>query len=125
LVEEFRKLGCDIVGLDQNYSFQFAARGDILKAPLRDPNFDSILYLDVLDHLGYESQKPAIAEQRKTLKDEGVVIFTIQNLAHCYSRLRRLIIGQLIRAAQIEKQLNDRPRKEHVKLLMQDGFYIV
>ena len=125
LVEEFRNLGYDIVGLDQNYSSNFVVRGDMLKTPFPGQNFNLILCLDVLEHLGYESQKPAINEIRRILKDDGVAIFTIPNLAHCYSRLRFLLMGQLDRTARIEKHLGDRPIKEYLQLLRQENFKVI
>jgi len=87
LVEEFSNLGYDIIGLDQNYSSEFVLRGDIRKMPFSGKNFDLILCLDVLEYLSYENQEIAISDIRRVLKNDGVVIFSVPNLAHFSSRL--------------------------------------
>lgn len=125
LVEEFKNLGYDIAGLDQNYSSEFVVRGDILRTPFPDQNFDLILCLDVIEHLNYENQEIAIREIRRILKDTEVVIFTIPNLAHIYSRLRFSLRGQLDRTANIKKHPGDRPVKEYLQLLKQEGFHVM
>ena len=123
-VEEFSSLGYDIIGLDQNYSSEFVLRGDIIKIPFSGRNFDVILCLDVIEHLSYENQEMAISEIRRVLKDDGVVILTIPNLAHFSSRLGFLLKGQLVRTASIKKHPGDRPIKEYLQLLKQEGFQI-
>jgi len=125
LVEEFLKLGYDIIGLDENYSSEFVLRGDIRKTPFSGMQFDVILCLDVIEHLNYENQEMAISEIRRVLKDDGVVILTIPNLAHFSSRLGFLLKGQLVRTASIKKHPGDRPIKEYLQLLKQEGFQIV
>ncbi|MBU2536718.1 MAG: methyltransferase domain-containing protein [Chloroflexota bacterium] len=125
LLEEFKNLGYNIIGLDQNYSSEFVIRGDIKETPFPDHDFDVILCLDVIEHLDYESQRSAIAEIKRLLKDKGIAILTIPNLAHCYSRLRFLLIGQLDRTARIEKHPGDRPIAEHLQLLRQEGFKVI
>ena len=125
LVEEFRKSGYDFIGLDQNYSSECVLRGDIRKTPFSDKSFDVTLCLDVIEHLNYENQEIAIREIRRILKDTGVVIFTIPNLAHIYSRLRFSLRGQLDRTANIKKHPGDRPIKEYLQLLKQEGFKVI
>jgi len=125
LVEEFSRLGYDIVGLDRNYSSSFVLPGDITAMPFSDGNFDVVLCLDVIEHLNYESQEVAISEMRRVLKDDGVVVLTIPNLAHFYSRLNFLLRGQLDRTASIKKHPGDRPIKEYLQLIKKEGFRVV
>lgn len=125
LVEEFQNLGYDIIGLDQNYSSQFVLRGDIIKTPFSGKNFDVILCLDVIEHLNYEDQETAINEIRRVLKDGGTVMLTVPNLAHFYSRLSFFLKGQLDRTASIKKHPGDRPIKEYLHLLREEGFQVV
>ncbi|MGB2814245.1 MAG: class I SAM-dependent methyltransferase [Dehalococcoidales bacterium] len=125
IVEEFNKLGYNIIGLDHNYSSEFVIKGDIKRTPFPDHNFDLILCLDVIEHLSYENQGPAIAEVGRLLKDKGVAIFAIPNLAHLYSRLRFLLKGQLDRTARLEKHPGDRPIKEYLQLLNEEGFTVI
>lgn len=125
LVEEFKKLGYNIIGLDQNYSSEFVIKGDIRRAPFSGHNFDVVLCLDVIEHLDYQNQQMAMTEIKRLLKDDGVAIFTIPNLAHFYSRLRFLLLGKLDRTARIEKHPGDRPIKEYLRLLSGEGFTVI
>ncbi|MBA7620880.1 Ubiquinone biosynthesis O-methyltransferase [subsurface metagenome] len=125
LVEEFRNLGYDIIGLDQNYSSEFVLRGDIRKTPFPDKNLDVILCLDVIEHLNYKDQEKAISEIKRVLKDNGAIVLTIPNLAHFYARLNFLLKGQLDRTASVKKHPGDRPIKEYLQLLKREGFEVV
>ena len=125
LVEEYRNLGYDIIGLDENFSSEFVIRGDVRETPFSNHDFDLILCLDVIEHLNYKSQRSAIAEIRRILKDEGIAVLTLPNLAHFYSRLRFLLMGKFDRTAKVEKHPGDRPIAEYMQLSKQEGFKII
>lgn len=125
LIEEFKKLGYNIIGLDQSYSSEFVIKGDIRRTPFSAHNFDVVLCLDVIEHLNYRNQQMAMTEIKRLLKNDGVAIFTIPNLAHFYSRLRFLLLGKLDRTARIEKHPGDRPIKEYMQLLNGEGFTVI
>lgn len=124
LVEEFSNQGYDIIALDLNYSSKFVLRGDISEMPFSNKIFDLVICLNVLEHLNYDVQGKAIMEIKRVLKDDGSVIFSIPNLAHFSSRLSFLFKGTLKRTANIRKHPGDRPIKEYVQLLNNEGFKI-
>lgn len=125
LVEEYRSLGSDIIGLDKDYSSEFVLRGDMRKTPFPDKNFDVILCLDAIEHLDYESQAIAIHEIKRILKDDGIAILSIPNLAHLYSRLCFLLRGGFDRTSLISRHPGDRPMREYIQLLKQEGLGIL
>lgn len=124
LVEKYRKMGYDIRGLDLNYSSECVIKGDLLKTPFEEGEFDVILCLDVIEHLNFEDQGPALHEIHRILKKGGVVLLAIPNLAHFASRLSFLCTGNLIRTSTIERHRGDRPIKEYLKLISEEDFKI-
>jgi len=124
LVEEFRNKGFQIEGLDLNYESSFVHRGSVLDMPYEDGVFDSVILLDVFEHLGYGEQPVALAEIHRVLKPEGKLIASIPNLAHMNSRFRMMFHGQLDRTDVEKNHIGERPFTENWKLLTQTGFRI-
>lgn len=125
LVEEFRKKGRNIQGLDLNYESEFVCRGDIRAMPYSDAAFDVVLLLDTLEHLSYEDQPKALAEIRRVLKPRGLLVISVPNLAHFNSRLRLFLRGQLDRTDAEENHCGERPEQENICLLREAGFKIM
>ena len=65
LVDEYRRMGYDITGLDLNFWRPGIVRGSVLEIPFVDDSIDVILCLDVLEHLNILDQPAAIAEIRR------------------------------------------------------------
>lgn len=124
LVEIYREMGYDIRGLDLNYSSECVIKGNLLKMPFEDGEFDVVLCLDVIEHLNFEDQAPALHEIHRVLKKDGTVLLAIPNLAHFASRLSFLCTGNLIRTSTIERHRGDRPIKEYLKLIAEEKFQI-
>ncbi len=124
LVEKYRNLGKNIVGLDLNVSNENVQKGDILRMPFDDEYYDIGLFLDVIEHLDVREQPFALAELKRVLKPKGKLIISILNLAHRASRWQFYKKGELIRTANINKHPGDRPIKEYIGLIKKSGFKI-
>jgi 2-polyprenyl-3-methyl-5-hydroxy-6-metoxy-1,4-benzoquinol methylase len=124
LVEKYRKLGYNIIGLDLNYSSDFVKKGDIRDTPFENGAFDVILCLDVLEHLNFLDQDTSLKEIHRILKTEGIALLALPNLAHFISRLSFLLTGNLVRTSSIERHPGDRPIKEFINLIKQNNFHI-
>ncbi len=122
LVEKLHKMGYDVTGLDLAYSSDLVRKGDILNMPFPDGGFDYILCLDVLEHLYYDKQAPAILEMKRVLKSDGVLVLSLPNLAHFASRISFLFTGRLLRTSSIDRHPGDRPIKEFYGLAKNAGF---
>ena len=117
LVEEYRRKGFDITGLDLNFQSKFVKKGSLLDPKLPKNYYDLILCLDVIEHLHFHEQKIAIDNMAKMLKPGGKLFITIPNLAHFASRFTFLFLGKLLRTSKIERHVGDRPIGEYLKLL--------
>lgn len=117
LVEEYRRKGYDIAGLDLNFTRPGISRGSVLDMPFNDDSFDLLLCLDVIEHLNLMDQPTAIAEMHRVLRPGGVLLASIPNLAHFASRLRFVSLGKLIRTSEVARHPGDRPYAEHHALL--------
>ena len=124
IVQEYLKKGYKIWGLDLNYGAPHILLGNIMELPFKDCIFDVILVLDVIEHLHFQNQVPALKEISRVLKPKGCLLAAIPNLAHLTSRLKFLLRGQLQRTSKIEKHPGDRPIKEYIELLKDNGFEI-
>ena len=124
LVDEFRSR-LDIEGLDPNYSSAHITRGSLTALPYRDTTFQRALCLDVLEHLSYADQAAALAELRRVIAPGGELLVTVPNLAHLQSRVHFLLLGRLIRTANVQKHPGDRPAREYVTLAERAGFRLV
>ncbi|MBK8481334.1 MAG: methyltransferase domain-containing protein [Proteobacteria bacterium] len=125
LVEEYRKQGRDIQGLDLNYSSPAVTRGDVGHMPWEAESFDLVLALDVIEHLGYARQPEALREMARVLKPGGRAYVSLPNLAHFASRLALLFAGRLIRTSEPERHPGDRPIAEYLELLEACGFEVL
>lgn len=125
LVEKYREMGYDIRGLDLNYSSEYVTKGNLLNIPFENETFDIILCLDVIEHLNIEDQVPALREIRRILKKGGMVLLAVPNLAHFASRLSFLFAGNLIRTSTVARHKGDRPIREYLKIISDEGFRII
>ena len=117
LIEKYIKQGYSITGIDLNYESKYVSRDDIRKPKLAPQSFDLILCLDVLEHFSYKDQEVVLRQMNKLLKKDGVLLFTVPNLAHLASRFFFLLTGNLLRTSAIERHIGDRPFGEYKKLL--------
>ena len=124
LVEEFRLQGFQIEGIDLNYESEMVQRGSVLDMPYREASFDTVLLLDVFEHLSYADQPKALSEIRRILRNGGCLIASIPNLAHWNSRVRFAALGELDRTDSEKNHIGERPFRENKKLLMEAGFEI-
>lgn len=124
LVEKYAQQGWDITGVDKNYASSYVQEGSITALPFADNTFDTVLCLDVLEHLYYNDQNPALNEIRRVLKPNGVVLFSCPNLAHFTSRLKLMFRGRLLRTASVGHHPGDRPMLEYQELFEKAGFEI-
>ena len=124
LVEKYRKSGYNIIGLDLNYSSDFVKKGDIRHTPFEKSEFDVILCLDVLEHLTFLDQDSALKEIHRIMKNDGIALLALPNLAHFISRISFILTGNLIRTSSIDRHPGDRPIKEFIDLIKQNNFYI-
>ena len=124
LVEKYAAQGRQIKGLDLNYSSSLVQRGDVLAMPYPDGAFEAVLLLDVLEHLQFCNQLPALREIRRILAPGGTLVAAIPNLAHFNSRVRMLLKGQFDRSDLEEDHPGERPLAENLGLLRESGFRI-
>lgn len=125
LVDEYRRRGLDIEGLDLNYESAFVRRGDVRSMPFPDASFDLVLLLDVLEHLEFRDQPRALAEVHRTLRPGGLLALSTPNLAHLNARFKLLFCGHLDRADSELEHPGERPMEEYRRLLASAGFRIV
>ena len=124
LVEEFRKKGRRIEGLDYNYESEFVRRGDVRCLPYPDQVFDAIINTDVFEHLPYEDQPKCLAEFKRVLKPGGRMLISVPNLAHLNSRVKFFLRGMLDRTDVETNHVGERPLKENAALFREAGFEI-
>ncbi len=125
LVEKYRESGYNIIGLDLNYSSEYVKTGDIRNTPFSDGDFDVILCLDVLEHLNFMDQVPAVKEMHRILKEDGIALLALPNLAHFISRISFIFTGNLIRTSKIERHPGDRPIREFIGIIEKNDFAIL
>lgn len=124
-VEELASRGfANVSGIDENYSSGLVRKGSALEIPEPDGGADAVLFLDVVEHIAIERQAAALAEIGRVLKDGGVMVASIPNLAHLASRVRFLLRGKLVRTASAEKHPGDRPISEFVEMIRKAGFSV-
>jgi 2-polyprenyl-6-hydroxyphenyl methylase/3-demethylubiquinone-9 3-methyltransferase len=124
LVKEYRNKGRRIWGVDLGYGGPFVIPGNVVSLPFAEHTFDVALFLDVIEHLPFDSQLKAVTEIHRVLKPGGELLASIPNLAHLNSRLRFLLRGELHRTASVKKHPGDRPIVEYRQLLEEAGFTI-
>lgn len=116
LVQEFKRRGYDIQGIDAFYSSKAVRKGDLLKNNLPDNTFDLILCLDVIEHFQLNEQEKLIQELTRLLKPKGRLIWSIPNQAHLTARIF-FFIPKLSRTAHPQYHPGDRPIKDYLPLL--------
>jgi SAM-dependent methyltransferase len=124
LVSEFQER-LAIEGVDPNYTSDTVRRGSLTALPHEDAAFDNALCLDVLEHLSFPEQAPALAELFRVIRPGGELYVTVPNLAHLQSRLHFLFGGRLIRTANLAKHPGDRPVGEYLDLARRAGFELL
>lgn len=125
LVEKYASEGWNIKGIDKNYASQFVQEGSLMDMPFDDANFDTVLCLDVMEHLLYPDQNAALKEIKRIIKPDGTVIFSIPNLAHFTSRIKFFFKGRLLRTASIGHHPGDRPVREYIQLFKDHGLEVI
>ena len=123
LVNEYRRRGYRITGMDLNYSSEFIVQRDFLKSGIEDGSVDVIVCLDVIEHLVFPDQEKALSEFARMLGPGGRALITVPNLAHLASRISFFFTGKLVRTSSIERHPGDRPVAEYIKML-QKHFHI-
>lgn len=123
-VENLKGNGYNILGIDKNYSSKDVIRGSIFSLPFKENQFDVVLCLDVIEHVNLTEQENSLKEIYRIIKPHGMLIMTIPNLAHFYSRIRFLFRGKLARTASEVKHPGDRPISEFLDLLKKEHFLV-
>lgn len=117
LVQEFKKRGYDIQGIDAFYGSEYVKKDNILKNSFPDNHFDLILCLDVIEHFQLSEQENLIKELTRICRPGGKIIWSIPNMAHLSSRIWFLFTGMLLRTAKVSYHPGDRPISEYFQLL--------
>lgn len=125
LVEKYARQGWTITGVDKNYASAYVQEGSITELPFEAATLDTVMALDVLEHLYYNEQGKALEEIRRVLKPGGLVIFSCPNLAHFTSRLKLMFRGKLLRTASVGHHPGDRPMLEYQELFEKHGFTVL
>lgn len=124
LVDEFRSR-LDIVGVDAHYASARVLTASLTALPFDAASFDHALCLDVLEHLPFTEQAPALAELFRVVRPGGTLVVSVPNLAHLQSRVHFLLRGRLIRTAALAKHPGDRPAAEFLDLASRAGFRLI
>jgi SAM-dependent methyltransferase len=114
-----------IEGVDANYASSRVRTGLVTALPFEAASFDRALCLDVLEHLPFGDQLPALRELHRVLAPGGELLLSVPNLAHLQSRVHFLLLGRLIRTANVAKHPGDRPAGEYVQLAADAGFVVL
>src|SRR3989338_2335534 len=77
LVEEFKRRGHDIVGIDAFYGSEYVKKANILQSGYKENTFDVILCLDVIEHFPLLEQEKLIKELVRITKPGGIIIWSI------------------------------------------------
>jgi len=117
LVEHFLRRGYDITGVDAYYGSEHVKKADILKSGFKSGSFDVIFCLDVIEHFPLSEQEKLVQELTRVLKPNGIVIWSIPNMAHLSSRVAFLFLGRLLRTAKASYHPGDRPIKEYYSMI--------
>jgi SAM-dependent methyltransferase len=122
-VEELLSRGYQkAIGLDEHSSFRRVVQGNAVSLPFQKDRFDIVLFLDVLEHIPIGRQTDAVRDICRVLKQGGILVASVPNLAHLASRIRFLYKGRLVRTASLDKHPGDRPIKEFLDMFMDNGF---
>lgn len=124
LVERYRERGHDIIGVDSAYGSESVKKADLLSLPFDDGAFDTVLCLDVLEHVPLLSQPKAVEEIVRVMKPNARLIMSVPNLAHLHSRVKFFFTGKLTRTSGVDRHPGDRPMAEYVELLRNAGLEV-
>ena len=124
LVEELKSRGYKVFGIDKNYQSENVQLGDIRKLPYENNVFDVVLLLDVLEHFEYRDQEIVLKEIHRVLREGGIFIITVPNLAHLNSRFTTFFQGKLDRSDAIIDHPGERSMHENVGLIEENGFKV-
>ena len=113
-----------IEGVDANYRSDLVHEGSVTALPYAAGTFDQVLCLDVLEHLTFPEQPVAVGELFRVLRPGGGALISVPNLAHLQSRIHFLLLGRLIRTANLAKHPGDRPVSEYIQLARACGFEV-
>jgi predicted SAM-dependent methyltransferase len=116
LVNEYRRAGYNITGMDAHYSSDFVLQRSFVNSELPDHSVDVVLCLDVIEHLNFADQELAVAELARVLKPGGRALITVPNLAHLASRLSFFFTGRLLRTSTADRHPGDRPVCEYIQM---------
>lgn len=125
LVDKYAKQGWDIVGMDKNYASKTVIQGSLTDIPFESQTFETVMCLDVLEHLTFQDQIKALSELRRVTKSYGTLIVSVPNLAHFTARLKFLKRGKLLHTASPDHHPGDRPMIEYEELLRTTYFEVV
>ena len=119
LVEEFKRRGYDICGIDAFYSSEVVRQDDILQNGFGNDTFDVILCLDVIEHFKFDEQERLVKELARILKPSGRIVFSIPNKGNLTAKLF-FFIPRLSRTAKPEYHPGDRDIKDYLKFMQKD-----
>jgi len=123
-VDKYRAQGLNAIGLDAGYTSESVLHGSITAMPFPNAQFDTVLCLDVIEHLQYADQPQALAELRRVVKPTGTLIFCTPNMAHFTARLKLMFRGKLLRTATVDHHPGDRTALEMKGMLETAGFRV-
>jgi 2-polyprenyl-3-methyl-5-hydroxy-6-metoxy-1,4-benzoquinol methylase len=123
-VEKYRKQGLNVTGLDAGYDSDLVTQGSLLEMPFDDASFDTLMCLDVLEHLSHSTQPQAMAELYRVTKPGGTLVFCLPNMAHFTARLKLMFRGKLLRTATLSHHPGDRTALEFKGMLETAGYTI-
>lgn len=124
-VEKYRKQGLDVTGLDAGYETELVTKGSLLEMPFDDAHFDTVMCLDVLEHLSHSTQPQAMAELYRVTKPGGTLVFCLPNMAHFTARLKLMFRGKLLRTATLSHHPGDRCAIEFKNMIEAAGYTTV
>ncbi|HLC90295.1 MAG TPA: class I SAM-dependent methyltransferase [Candidatus Nanoarchaeia archaeon] len=116
LVQEFKKRGYDIQGIDAFYDSEHVVKDNILNNKFPDNTFDVVLCLDVIEHFQKDEQETLVKELVRITKPEGKIIWSIPNKGNLTARIF-FFIPKLSRTAKPEYHPGDRTIRDYLKFM--------
>jgi 2-polyprenyl-3-methyl-5-hydroxy-6-metoxy-1,4-benzoquinol methylase len=116
LVEEFKKRGYDIQGIDAFYSSESVRKDDILNNGFDNNTFDVVLCLDVIEHFQKKEQENLVKELARITKPGGRVVWSIPNKGNLTAKIF-FFIPKLARTAKPEYHPGDRDIGDYLKFM--------
>lgn len=116
LVQEFKQMGFDIIGIDAFYDSEHVQRESIMGSKFEDNTFDLVLCLDVIEHIELNEQEKVIAELTRVCKLGGEILWSIPNMGNLSSRFMFLFTGYLLRTANSKAYFLGKPGKDGYEL---------